>query len=57
MVFSPDLMYPAGFDIIGLKISLSEAIRLARLNWLGEMMAKAFCLCSAALPAWSSLLY
>lgn len=57
MVFSPDLMYPVGFDIIGLKISLSEALRLVRLNWLGEMMAKAFCLCSAVLPAWFFLLY
>lgn len=47
MVFFLDQMHPVGFDIIGLKISLSEALRLVRLVWRGEMMAKAFCLCSA----------
>lgn len=57
MLFFPDQMYPVGFDIIGLKISLSEAVRLVRLNWVGEMMAEAFCLCSAVLSAWSFLLY
>lgn len=27
----PDQMYPVGFGIIGLKISLSESVRLVRL--------------------------
>lgn len=57
MIFFLDQMYPVGFDIIGLKISLSEAVRLLRLILLGEIMAKAFCLCSTMLPAWSFLLY
>ena len=36
MIFFPDQMYPVGFDIIGLKISFSEAIRLVRLIWAGR---------------------
>lgn len=47
-------MYPVGFDIIGLKISLSVAMRLVR---LGRMMAKPFCFRCAALAAWPPLLY
>lgn len=59
MIFFPDQMHPVGFDIIGLKISLSEAVRHVRLIWAGGsgrgggMRVEAFCLYFAILPAWN----
>lgn len=41
MIFFPDQIYLVGFDIIGLKISCSEALWLVQLIWVGEMTARA----------------